>query len=230
MSTLAATVLASPLSPTTMLDKFGTYALLGVCAVLFAETGLLVGFFLPGDTLLFSLGLLLATGGVMGHERTSSIAHVSLPMALVALPIAAIAGNVVGYWIGRTTGPHVFHRPKSRLFKPEYVTRAHEFFEKYGRGTVIVARFVPIVRTVATVLAGVSAMRFSVYFLFSVIGAILWADGVTLLGYWLGHIKFVQDTIAPKIDLIIVAVVVLSILPTLVHLWRSRPDKSAGAA
>lgn len=219
MSTLAVTVLASPLSPSTMLDKFGTYALLGVALVLFAETGLLVGFFLPGDTLLFSLGLLLATG---------ELSHVSLPVALIVLPVAAILGNIVGYWIGREAGPHVFHRPKSRLFKPEYVTRSHEFFEKYGRATVILARFVPIVRTVATVLAGVSRMNFSVYLIFSVIGGLLWADGVTLLGYWLGHFEFVQKTIAPKIDLIIVGVIVLSVLPTALHWWRSRPKKSVG--
>lgn len=218
MSTIATTVLASPLSPATMLDKFGTYALLGVAAVLFAETGLLLGFFLPGDTLLFSLGLLLATG---------SATHVSLPAALIVLPIAAIVGNLVGYWIGKETGPMVFHRPNSRLFKPEYVTRSHAFFEKYGRLTIVLARFVPIVRTVATVMAGVSTMPFIPYVVYSVIGGILWTDGITLLGYWLGHFAFVRETIGPKIDLIIVAAIGLSLLPTAIHLWRSRKPRDS---
>lgn len=206
-------------SPTTM-NKYGAFAVVLVAFVLFAECGLLIGFFLPGDTLLFSFGLWLATG---------ELHHISLLGALVVFPVAAIVGNIVGYWIGRKTGHVVFHRPQSKLFKPEYVTRSHAFFEKYGKGTVIVARFVPIVRTVATVMAGVSEMSFTVYVTFSVIGGILWADGVTLLGYWLGQFKFVQDNIAPRIDVLIVGVVVIAILPTAVHIWRSRGSKNPAA-
>jgi len=211
----ASQLLASPLSPDHLI---GSYGLAGLMIIIFAECGLLVGFFLPGDTLLFSAGLLVAVAD-------PDVSLPGLPALLVTLPIAAIVGNLVGYWIGRKAGPRVFDRPNSRMFKPEYVTRAHAFFDKYGSATIVLARFVPIVRTVATVLAGVSRMRFALYVVYSVIGAILWTDGVLMLGYWLGHIQFVRDTIAPKIDLILVAVVVLSLLPTAIHWWRSRPVK-----
>jgi membrane-associated protein len=217
MQQLAAQVLASPISPKHLLGSYGT---IGLLIIIFAECGLLIGFFLPGDTLLFSAGLVLAIDD-------PAINLPRLPVLLISLPAAAILGNVVGYWIGRQAGPMVFHRPKSRMFKPEYVTRSHAFFERFGPATIIVARFVPIVRTVATVMAGASQMRYSVYVVFSVIGGIVWADGVLLLGYWLGHIKFVRDTVAPKIDLILVSVVVLSLLPTAIHWWRTRKPRTA---
>lgn len=215
---LATQILANPISPKHLL---GSYGLVGLIIILFAECGLLVGFFLPGDTLLFSAGLLIAI-------NDPSINLPGLPVMLIALPLAAIAGNLVGYWIGREAGPRVFDRPRSRLFKPEYVTRSQAFFDRFGRPTIIIARFVPVVRTVATVMAGVGRMRFSVYALYSVIGGVLWTDGVLLLGRALGHVKFVRDTIAPKIDLILITVVVLSLLPTAVHWWRSRPSKVNG--
>lgn len=209
---LAAQVLANPISPKHLL---GSYGLAGLLIIIFAECGLLIGFFLPGDTLLFSAGLLLAV-------NTDNVNLPGLTTLLIALPIAAIAGNLVGYWIGRQAGPMVFHRPRSRMFKPEYVVRSQKFFDRYGTITILLARFVPIVRTVATVLAGVSKMRFSVYVIYSVIGGIIWTDGMLLLGRGLGHIDFVRNTIAPKIDVILVAVIVLSILPTAVHWWRTR--------
>jgi membrane-associated protein len=212
---LATQVLASPISPKHLL---GSYGMIGLLIILFVECGLLIGFFLPGDTLLFSAGLLLAIDD-------PAITLPSLPVLLIALPIAAVAGNLVGYWIGRQAGPRVFDRPRSRLFRPEYVIRSQAFFDRYGRATVIVARFVPVVRTVATVMAGVGRMRFSLFALYSVIGGVLWTDGVLLLGRALGHIRFVQETVAPKIDLILVSVVVLSLLPTAVHWWRSRPSR-----
>jgi membrane-associated protein len=217
MQQLAAQVLASPISPKHLLGSYGT---IGLLIIIFAECGLLIGFFLPGDTLLFSAGLVLAIDD-------PAINLPRLPVLLISLPAAAVLGNIVGYWIGREAGPMVFHRPKSRMFKPEYVTRSHAFFERFGPATIIVARFVPIVRTVATVMAGASQMRYSVYVVFSVIGGIVWADGVLLLGYWLGHIKFVRDTVAPKIDLILVSVVVLSLLPTAIHWWRTRKPRTA---
>ncbi len=212
---LATQILANPISPKHLL---GTYGLAGLLIVLFAECGLLVGFFLPGDTLLFSAGLVIAI-------NDPQIKLPSLPVLLIALPIAAIAGNLVGYWIGREVGPKVFDRPRSRMFKPEYVVRSQAFFDRFGRATVIVARFVPVVRTVATVMAGVGRMRFSLYALYSVIGGVLWTDGVLLLGRALGHVKFVRDTIAPKIDLILITVIVLSLLPAAIHWWRSRPSR-----
>jgi len=211
---LAAQVLANPISPDHLL---GTYGLAGLLIIIFAECGLLVGFFLPGDTLLFSAGLLVAV-------NTAGIKLPSFTVMLITVPIAAIAGNLVGYWIGRQAGPRVFDRPRSKMFKAEYVVRSQQFFDRYGTSTVLLARFVPIVRTVATVLAGVSRMRFSLYAAYSIIGGIVWTDGMLLLGRGLGHIDFVRNTIAPKIDLILVAVVVLSVLPATLHWWRTRKD------
>jgi membrane-associated protein len=211
-SPLAAGYLASPISPDHLL---GSYGLIGLLIIIFAECGLLVGFFLPGDTLLFSAGLVVAI-------NDPKIKLPALGVLLVTVPIAAVAGNLVGYWIGREAGPKVFDRPRSRIFKPEYVTRSQAFFDRFGPATILLARFVPIVRTVATVMAGVGRMRYPLYVLYSVIGGIVWTDGILLLGYWLGHIKFVRDTIAPKIDLILITVIVLSLLPTLIHLWRGR--------
>jgi membrane-associated protein len=214
MHPLAATVLASPISPDTLIGKYGT---IGLAVILFAECGLLIGFFLPGDTLLFSAGLLLATHAFKNPPP--------LAVPLIVLPLAAILGNLLGYWIGYRAGPAVFNRPNSRMFKPEYVERSEAFFAKYGRLAVVLARFVPIVRTVATVLAGTSRMRFSIYAVYSLIGAILWADGVLLLGYGLGKVPFVQHhqkTITGLIDPIIIAVVVISLVPAAIHLVRSR--------
>jgi membrane-associated protein len=211
---LAAQLLANPISPKHLL---GSYGLAGLLIILFAECGLLVGFFLPGDTLLFSAGLLLAI-------NDPSIHLPSLTVLLIALPIAAVTGNLVGYWIGREAGPRVFDRPQSRMFKPEYVIRSQRFYDRFGAATVLIARFVPVVRTVATVLAGVGRMNFLRYAVYSVIGGIIWTDGVLLLGRALGHVKIVRDTIAPKIDLILLTVIVLSLLPTIVHWWRTRKD------
>jgi membrane-associated protein len=202
-------LLANPLSPDTLLS--GSSALIILAVILFAETGLLVGFFLPGDTLLFAAGISIAT-----RQITTS-----LTTFLIVAPIAAFLGNLVGYGIGYRAGPVVFDRPDSRLFRPEYVTRAQHFYDRFGSWTVVLGRFVAIVRTFATVMAGVGRMRFSVYAAYSAIGAILWADGVLLLGRLLGNIKFVQDN-KGKIDYLVIVVVVLSLLPVAVHWLRNR--------
>ena len=202
-------LLASAISPDHLINSYGVA---GLMLIMFAECGLLVGFFLPGDTLLFACGLLIATDKI----------HTSLALVLIVLPVAATIGNVVGYWIGYTVGPRVFDRPDSRIFRPEFVVRSTAFFERWGPFAIIAARFVPIVRTVATVLAGVGRMNFVRYLAYTVIGAILWTDGVTLLGYWLGHIKVVRDTIEPLIDPILLGVVVLSLIPTAIHILRAR--------
>jgi membrane-associated protein len=209
---LAAMISASPLSPDTLLS--GSGALLVLSIVLFAESGLLLGFFLPGDTLLFAAGISLATGEI----------STSLAAFLVVTPIAAILGNLVGYWIGYRAGPVVFDRPNSRIFRPEYVQRSHQFFERFGSWTIVLGRFVPIVRTVATVMAGVGRMRFSLYALYSVIGGIVWADGILLLGHQLGKIEFVR---AHKgwIDYLVIAVVVVGLIPVAVHYWQGRARK-----
>jgi membrane-associated protein len=202
-------ILANPISPDTLLS--GSAALLVLAIILFAECGLLIGFFLPGDTLLFAAGIGIATGAI------------STPLAafLIVAPIAAILGNLVGYWIGYRAGPVVFDRPNSRIFRPEYVARSHAFYERFGSWTILVGRFVPIVRTVATVMAGVGRMRFALYALYSTIGGIIWADGVLLLGHALGHVKFVRDH-KGQIDYLVLVVVVLSLAPVVVHLWQGR--------
>ena len=205
-------LLANPISPDNLLS--GSGALLVLAIILFAECGLLVGFFLPGDTLLFAAGISIETGRI-----TSPLAAY-----LVVAPAAAIAGNLVGYWIGYRAGPVVFDRPNSRLFRPEYVTRAHAFFERFGAWTIIIGRFVPIVRTVATVMAGVGRMRFALYLLYTVVGGVIWADGVLLLGHQLGKIQFVRDH-KGWIDYLVVAVVVLGLVPVAVHYWQGRRSR-----
>jgi membrane-associated protein len=212
MTLTASTLLANPISPDTLLS--GSAALLVLAVILFAECGLLVGFFLPGDTLLFAAGISIATGAI----------HTSLAAFLIVAPIAAILGNLVGYWIGYRAGPVVFDRPDSKLFRPEYVARSAAFYDRFGSWTIIVGRFVPIVRTVATVMAGVGRMRFGLYALYSTIGGILWADGVLLLGHQLGKIKFVRDN-KGYIDYLVIAVVVLSLLPVAVHYLQGRRRK-----
>ncbi|MCW2635505.1 MAG: conserved rane protein of unknown function [Blastococcus sp.] len=192
------------LDPSHLINTFG---LVGIMAVLFAECGLLIGFFLPGDSLLFTAGL-LAAGGLIAP----------LWVLLVFLPVAAIAGNLVGWWIGRTAGPAVFQRPDSRLFKAEHVERARAFFERNGARTILLARFVAVVRSFATVMAGVARMDFRRFALHSALGGILWASGITVLGYWLGHVAVVRD----HVELFILGIVALSLVPVVIEGLRGR--------
>jgi membrane-associated protein len=201
------------LDSTYLLNTFG---LIGILVIIFAETGLLVGFFLPGDSLLFTAGLVSA-GGIAG------VTLAPLWVLLVLLPLAAIAGNLVGYWIGHRAGPAVFKREESRFFKAEYVEQAHGFFQRHGARTIVLARFVPIVRTFATVMAGASRMDLRVYTLYSVIGGIAWAAGVTALGHWLGQVDVVRE----HIELFAIGVVVLSLVPVAFELLRARRRNAA---
>jgi len=200
------------LDPGTILDNLiawlGPWALIGVCAVIFAETGLLIGFFLPGDSLLFTLGVFV------GADKIGLPLWVVLP----ALFVAAVLGNSTGYLIGYRVGPRVFDRPDSRFFKREYVDRTHAFFERHGGKAIILAQFVPIVRTFTPVAAGVGRMNFRHFISFNMIGALLWAVGVTTLGYWLGGFAFVQK----NIELMLIAIVFVSLLPMLVEALRHR--------
>jgi membrane-associated protein len=148
---------------------------------------------------------------------------VPLWVLLVALPLAAIAGNLVGYWIGRRLGPAVFSRPDSRLFKAEYVHKSQAFFDRNGSRTILLARFVPIIRTFATVMAGASLMDFRRYAVWSVIGGVLWAGGVTLLGYWLGQVTVVRE----HVELFILGIVALSLVPVVIEVVRNRRAGSA---
>jgi membrane-associated protein len=192
------------LDPTHLINTFG---LIGMMAILFAECGLLVGFFLPGDSLLFTAGLLVA-GGLIAP----------LWVLLVLLPIAAIAGNLVGWWIGRTAGPAVFDRPDSRFFKARHVERAQEFFDRNGGRTIILARFVPVVRTLATVMAGAARMDFRRFAVYSVIGGLAWTIAITLLGFWLGQVSVVRN----HVELFVLGVVALSFIPVAIEAVRSR--------
>ncbi|MFD4115171.1 DedA family protein [Streptomyces niveus] len=194
------------LDPGHLISAFG---LIGVLLVVFAESGLLIGFFLPGDSLLFTTGLLVA-----GHT------YLTQPLWLICLLIvlAAVLGDQTGYLIGRKAGPALFRRPDSRLFKQENVEKANAFFERYGPRSIVLARFVPIVRTFTPVIAGVGAMRYRTFVVFNVIGGTLWGVGVTVLGYFLGQIDFVKT----NIELILIAIVVVSLLPIVIEYARAR--------
>lgn len=203
------------LEPDFLIETFG---MLGVLAVVFVESGLLVGFLLPGDSLLFTAGLLSANGTLP-----------PLWVLLVTIPIAAIAGDQVGYAIGRRAGPGVFNRPDSRFFRPEYVVRAERFFARYGARTIVVARFVPIVRTLAPVMAGVARMEYRTFLAFNVVGGVAWGVGVTALGYFLGQVEFVHANIEP----LLIGIVALSVAPIAIELLRARrrsPADSPAAA
>jgi membrane-associated protein len=203
--------LLGSLPATSLLDPghlLATVGLAGCLAIVFAECGLLLGFFLPGDTLLFTAGLLIAKG--------SPVLPRSIVLVCLLVSVAAVAGNLAGYWIGRQAGPAVFRRENSRLFRPEYVDRTTHFFAKYGGTSILLARFVPVVRTFITVMAGVGRMDLRLYATFSVVGGLLWGTGVTLLGYWLGQYAFVTN----HIELILVGMVLLSVLPIWFELHR----------
>ncbi|MFN0284823.1 MAG: DedA family protein [Kineosporiaceae bacterium] len=200
------------LDPQTLLDQFGQWALWGAAAIVFAECGLLIGFFLPGDSLLFTVGLLIGEGTI----------HQPLWLACIVLTLMAFSGNVVGYEIGRKVGPAVFRRPDSKLFRQEYVDKTVAFFETYGARAIVLARFVPIVRTFITVIAGVGQMDRRTYLTYSGIGAVLWATGVTVLGYFLGSVPFVKN----NIEAMLLAIVIASVLPVAFELLRARAKRS----
>ncbi|MBW1599990.1 DedA family protein [Streptomyces sp. JJ38] len=194
-----------------------TFGLIGILVIVFAESGLLIGFFLPGDSLLFTTGLLVATDQYL---------HYPLWLVCTLIVIAAVAGDQVGYLFGRKVGPALFRRPDSRLFKQENVTKAHAFFEKHGPKSIVLARFVPIVRTFTPIIAGVSRMNYRTFVTFNVVGGVLWGAGVTVLGAMLGQIAFVRDNIEP----ILLGIVFLSVIPIIVELWRARRENGRAAA
>lgn len=199
------------LDPENLIVGFGAFALLGVCIIVFAETGLLVGFLLPGDTLLIITGL-LTFQGVIG---------VPILWVCLSITLAAFLGGEVGYFIGHKAGPRVFERRETGLFSIENVARTNAFFTRFGGFAVIVARFVPIVRTFAPVAAGVGHMHYGKYSLYNAIGAIVWGTGLTLLGYLLGYIPPVSDFVTEYIDLILLVAVLTAVIPTVYHYVQS---------
>ncbi|HTS62394.1 MAG TPA: VTT domain-containing protein [Candidatus Acidoferrales bacterium] len=184
----------------------GWYGYAALFAVVFSETGLLVGFFLPGDSLLFTVGVVCGAG------------QLDLVLVNVVLMLAAMLGDSTGYLLGRQTGPRIFSRPDSRFFKQEYVTRTHAFYEKYGGKTIIFARFVPIVRTFAAFIAGVGKMPYLRFLPFSVCGGIGWIFCMTMLGYQLGQVPIVRR----NFDVVVLLIIFLSLLPTFFEVVRQR--------
>ena len=197
------------LDPQKLIEKGG---LALVALIVFAESGLLIGFFLPGDSLLFITGFLAS--------KPEGLPHITqpLPLVLAVLWIAAVIGDQVGYLFGRRVWPTLFQRTDSRLFRQEHVRKAHEFFERHGAKTIVLARFVPIVRTFAPILAGVSEMPYRTFAMFNVLGGFAWAVGLTTAGYFLGQIDVVKNNIEIAVPLL----VLLSVSPMIVEVRRHR--------
>jgi membrane-associated protein len=202
-------------------DLLASGGLLLLGAIVFAESGLLIGFFLPGDSLLFIAGFLSSSAAT----EVSDV-QLSLPLVMLVATSMAIIGDQVGYIIGNKAGPALFNRPKSRLFDPAHVAKAQGFFDKYGARTIILARFVPIVRTFAPVVAGVGKMHYRTFVRYNIIGGLLWGSGLPLLGYYLGQFDIVKD----HIEIAVLAVVAISLLPVVVELINHRRNKSKHSA
>ena len=183
-------------------------------AIVFAETGLLIGFFLPGDSLLVTAGFVAATTGVL-----------DLTQLLVWLSIAAIVGDSTGYLIGKKAGVALYDRPDSRWFKRKHLLETKAFYEKYGSMTIVLARFVPFARTFAPVVAGIAEMHYRTFVIYNVVGGIAWVFSMTLLGYYFGQIPFVQR----HIEKVIILVIVISVLPVVAQIWKARRASKAAA-
>jgi membrane-associated protein len=210
---LTTTVALGPqwLDPNYLVSSLGGLVVPIVALIIFAECGILIGFFLPGDSLLFPLGLFIASGRV----------QTPLWIACLVMSVCAIVGNIVGYYIGYAVGPKLFNKPDSKLFRREYVDRTHAFFERYGSRAIFLARFVPIIRTFITAVAGVGRMERGRYFSISAISGVVWASVVLVAGYFLGRISFVSN----NIDLILVLIVVISIIPMAIEWVRHRRER-----
>jgi membrane-associated protein len=205
------------LDPENLIESGG---LLLIFTIVFVETGLLIGFFLPGDSLLFTAGFFASA-----PDSISDKLHLPLGWLLAGCFVAAVTGDQVGYVIGNRIGPALFKRPDSRFFKQENVAKAQAFFDKHGPKTIVLARFVPIVRTFTPVVAGVSKMKYRTFVTFNVVGGLLWAVGVTLLGFFLGQIDFVEE----NLEVAILAVVGISVLPIAIELLKARREKQTVA-
>lgn len=203
----------------TLLVKGGIFVYLGLIFIVFAETGLAVGFFLPGDSLLVVAGLFAATG------------KLNLTVLLITLFLAAVVGDAVGYYTGARLGPRIFKREKSLLFRPSHLLKAHAFYEKYGGKTIIIARFVPIVRTFAPIVAGAAKMPYRNFVVYNVAGGFLWVFSMILAGYFLGNLlksKFEID-LEEHIEWVVIIVVTLSLVPALIEYLKTRREKAAHA-
>jgi len=215
------------LDPAEIINAAGPWALLVVCAIIFSETALLVGFILPGDTLLLITGILAFTGE---HQGTGIL--IPIWVCCLAITVAAFVGGEVGYWIGHKGGPKLFERKESGLFSIENVKRTSAFFHRFGAATVILARFVPVVRTLTPVMAGVGHMSYRKYSLYNAIGAIIWGTGLTYVGYVVGfipgtytvfgHTGTFAELITEYIDVILIIAILTAVIPTLIHYIQGR--------
>lgn len=198
------------LDPEGMLSGFGSLALVAACLILFIESGILFGMILPGDSLLFIVGVFIASG------------FISTPLvpAIIAMAICATLGNLLGYWIGKSVGPKLFKRPNSRIFKQEHVETTRKFFAQHGARAIVLARFVPFVRSIITAMAGIGRMNYKVYATYSTIGGILWVLTLTLAGYLLGNITFVRE----HIDVVTLCLVIISSIPIYLEVKRQKKN------
>lgn len=191
---------------------------LGIILIIFAESGLLIGFFLPGDSLLFTAGFLVHIG----------VLQINIHLLVLLLFIAAVLGDNVGYAFGRRAGPRLFTRPNSRLFKQENIQHAEAFYKKHGGKTIIIARFIPVVRTFAPIVAGVGRMHYLTFLSYNIVGGLLWAVGVTYLGYFLGAWFTSMGLDIDTVLLPVVAVIILiSVLPPLIHIFKDKKQRDA---
>ena len=203
---------------TDLVDLITSLGVLAIALVIFAESGLLIGFFLPGDSLLFTAGVLVQTG----------LINVNIFVLIALLFVAAVLGDSVGYTFGRRAGPTIFKKPNARLFKQEYIKQAQAFYEKHGGKTIILARFIPIVRTFAPIVAGASNMPYRRFIAFNVIGGFSWVTLITLAGYLLGEVFQRSGLEIDQIILPVVAIIiVISVLPPLLHIFRDKKTRTA---
>jgi membrane-associated protein len=201
------------LNPEKLLLALGPFMTPGLCFIIFAECGLFFGFFLPGDSLLLTAGLF----AYKGYFRIETI----LPL----LYAAAILGDNTGYWFGRLTGPPLFRREATFLFRRKNLLAAKAFYDKHGGKTIILARFMPFIRTFAPIVAGAVEMPYRRFFLIDLVGGFLWAVCLTLAGYWLGRL-FPPEVLDKYFLLIVVAVIAISVMPTVIHLWKERSRRT----
>ena len=210
-----------------LLNWLGAYVYLGLIFIIFAETGLAIGFFLPGDSLLVVCGLFAAAG------------KLNLWIMLVTLFAAAVVGDAVGYYSGKKMGKAIFSRPKSRLFNPKHLEKAHAFYEKYGGKTIIIARFVPIVRTFAPIVAGAANMTYKKFLAYNIFGGFLWVTSMLFAGYFLGGLveQLVQNVFGVEgfkledhIDKVVIVIVFLSILPMIFEYLKARRERKTADA
>lgn len=190
-----------------------TFSYVGIFAIVFAESGLFFGFFFPGDSLLLTAGLF-----AFKHE-----AGIDLWVLIPVVFTGAVLGDNVGYWFGNKTGPMIFRREESRFFKPRNLQKAKEFYDRYGGITLVLARFMPFIRTFVPIVAGAVSMDYRRFFIFNLIGGVLWGIGVCLAGYTLGAL-IPKETLDRYFLLIVIAVIIVSALPTMVHLWQENRE------